>query len=150
MLAAAHAGDEAPLTYDILVSDAIDGLVHAEIRCDGRVIHRIAHRDDIITAPEALAGTSLFKLRGWIDGLTGGEQEAARLLQWGTIIAHGRAYSIDRLSDASKMPPNCYTFQPDNKSVAKRVGAVFDFSQGPRQLLDHLGRDGFGTRQIQQ
>ena len=91
----------------------------------------------------------MFKLRGWIDGLAGVEQEAARLLQWGTIIAHGRAYGIDRISDASKMPPNCYTFQPDNKAVAKRVGAVFDFSQGRISPLDHLGPDGFATREAQ-
>lgn len=147
LLAAAHASDTADMRYDIIVSDTIDGLVCAEIHRDDRLVFRIEHRGDILTAPMELAGASLFKLRAWIDGLAGIEQEAARLLQWGTIIAHGRAYSIDRLSDASKMPPNCYTFQPDNKVLAKRVGVVFDFSQGDAEPLDHFGRDGFGIRQ---
>ena len=118
----------------------------AEIRLDDQLVHRLVHRDDIVSAPSAIQGLSLFKLRGWIESLTGTEQEAARLLQWGTILAHGRAIPMDRQSDANRMPPNCYSFQEDMKKSAKRVGEVIDFSQGRFVPLGHLGEQGFSRR----
>jgi hypothetical protein len=146
VLAAAHAGDAAPTRYEMLVSDAVDGLIAAEIQRDGTTVHRIEHRDDIVTAPDVIAGTSLFKLRGWIETLDPTPREAARLLQWGTIIAHGRAIPMERQSDASRMPPNCYTFQPERKVDAKRVGKVLDFSRGGVAPLDHFDGQGFEDR----
>ncbi|RJF91192.1 DUF2889 domain-containing protein [Sphingomonas cavernae] len=148
VLAAAHAGDNAPIRYDILACDPIEGLVVAEIRRDGTLVHRIEHRDDIVTTPAAIAGTSLFKLRGWIESLEGTEREAARLLQWGTILAHGRNIPMERQSDASRMPPNCYTFQPDKKAVAKRVGKIIDFGEGSLEPLDHFAGGSFGSRTL--
>ena len=143
LLAAAHAADDTPTRYEILASDPVDGLVAAEIRRDGETILRFEHRDDILTAPVEIAGTSVFKLRGWIESLDGSLREAARLLQWGTILAHGRITPMERQSDASRMPPNCYTFQPERKGDARRVGVVLDFSEGARQPLDHFDGRGF-------
>jgi hypothetical protein len=143
VLAAAHAGDAAPMRYDILVCDPVEGLVTAEIRRDGRPVHRIVHRDDNIVTPLVIAGVSLFKLRDWIGGLDGPEREAARLLQWGTILAHGRITPMERQSDASRMPPNCYTFQPEMKVHAKRVGEVIDFTAADRQPLAHFDGTAF-------
>ena len=86
-----------------------------------------------------MAGTSLFQLRDWIGALdSAGAREAARLLQWGAIIAHGRAMPLENQSDASRMPANCFTFQPDMKTTARRVGRIVDFSQGGREPLDHF------------
>jgi Protein of unknown function (DUF2889) len=138
VLAAAHAFDAADTRYEILVCDPIDGLVTAEIRRDGVAIDRIEHRDDVVTSPEPLAGVSVFKLRGWIESHAGLEKEAARLLQWGTILAHGRTTPMERQNDASRMPPNCYTFQPENAANAVRVGEVIDFSSGGREPLSHF------------
>ncbi len=138
LLAAAHASDGGPTRYEILTSDPVEGLVIAEIRRDGAPVLRFEHRDDILTAPAEVAGTSVFKLRGWIETLDGPAREAARLLQWGTILAHGRITPMERQSDASRMPPNCYTFQPERKGDARRVGLVLDFSKGVRQPLDHF------------
>ena len=143
LLAAAHAGDDAPTRYEILTCDPVDGLVISEIRCDGATILRFEARDDVITAPAEIAGTSLFKLRGWIETLDGPAREAARLLQWGTILAHGRITPMERQSDASRMPPNCYTFQPDRKGDARRVGVVLDFSQGTTEPLAHFDGQAF-------
>ncbi|MCJ8156023.1 DUF2889 domain-containing protein [Sphingomonas sp. LaA6.9] len=148
VLAAAHAGDSTPTRFDILVCDPVDGCVVAEIRRDGALVHRIGHRDDIVTAPSAIAGTSLFKLRGWIETLMEPEREAARLLQWGAILAHGRIIPMERQSDASRMPPNCYTFQPDNKAVAKRIGKIIDFGAGSPEPLDHFDGASFGFRTL--
>lgn len=146
LLASAHANDGDQTAYDIAVSDPVDGLWHAEIRRDGKVVLALSHRDDVVITPEDIAGTSLFKLRSWIDALPEHQREAARLLQWGTILAHGRVIPMERQSDASRMPPNCYTFQEDMKKTARRVGRVLDFGQGPLVPLEHLGNDGFGSR----
>lgn len=145
LLAAAHAGDATPMRYDILVCDPVEGLITAEIRRDGQTIHRIVHRDDIVAEPAVIAGLSLFKLRDWIGGLDGLEREAARLLQWGAILAHGRLIPMERQSDASRMPPNCYTFQPEMKVHALRVGEVIDFTAVDRQPLDHFDGAGFSV-----
>lgn len=144
LLAAAHAMDTDPTRYDILVSDPVEGLVTAEIRRDGAVIHRIEHRADTVTKPADASGISLFKLRGWIETFSGIEREAARLLQWGTILAHGRTTPMDRQSDASRMPANCFTFQPENSANAVRVGQIVDFSGSGREPLSHFDGKAFG------
>ena len=69
--------------------------------------------------------------------LTRGEpREAAKLLQWGAIIAHGRMIPLENQSDATRIPPNCYTFQPERAVHAKRVGRIIDFSASERQPLE--------------
>lgn len=145
VLAAAHAQDQQPAVYDILVSDAVDGQNVAEIVCNGDVLLRLVHEADIVVEPEAVRGVSLFKLRPWIESLDAPLREAARLLQWGTIIAHGRAIPMERQSDASRIPPNCYTFQPERAVQAKRIGKIIDFSNGPRLPLDHFDGTSFRT-----
>lgn len=144
VLAAAHAHDAAPTRYDILVADARDGRNEAEIRRDGRMIVRLVHEADILVEPEEVRGVSLFKLRPWIEAQDAPTREAARLLQWGTILAHGRAMPIEKQSDARRMPPNCYTFQPENAKVAVRIGRVVDFSaEGAPEPLERLDGPGF-------
>ncbi|PPE71881.1 hypothetical protein C3942_21440 [Solimonas fluminis] len=137
VLAAAHAQDRAPLVYDILVSDPVEGRRRVELRRDGEPLLGWSDQDHRIVEPAELAGLGLFdQLRPWIDSLDPPRQEAARLLRWGAILAHGRVIPMERQSDASRMPPNCYSFQPPRKAQARRVGAIRDFSQGPAQPLD--------------
>lgn len=135
-LAAAHASDSDPTIYDILVSDPVAGKRCAELRCNGEKVLGWVESGFQIVEPEALAGTALDKLRPWIDTLNPGQQEAARLLQWGNMLANGRVIPLENQSDATKMPPGCYTFQPEHKHIAKRVGEIRDFSAGAKQPLD--------------
>ena len=138
VLAAAHAADHDSLIYDILVSDPIEGRRQTELRRDGRRVLGWVEVDGRIVEPEALAGVSVEKLRPWIDSLDSAGQEAARLLRWGTILAHGRTIPWERQSDSSRLPVgNCYTFQPDRITQAKRIGVIRDFSQGARPLEEH-------------
>ncbi|MCE7796886.1 DUF2889 domain-containing protein [Sphingobium sufflavum] len=139
-LAAAHAGDAGPTRYDILVSDHHDGRNASEIRRNGQLVHRWEMDGGFtMRVPDAVAGQNIMKLRGWIETLAPAEKEAAKLLQWGSIVAHGRTRPIDQQSDASKMPPSCYTFQPEKAAVAKRVGLIIDFSLDEgREPLDHF------------
>lgn len=143
-LAAAHAGDTEPTIYDILVSDHRDGHNASEIRRNGQMIHHWEMDGGFtMRLPDAVAGQNIMKIRSWIETLDPVRKEAAKLLQWGSIVAHGRTRPISQQSDASKMPPSCYTFQPEKAAVAKRVGLIIDFSlDEERDPLDQFnGRD---------
>jgi hypothetical protein len=136
MLAAAHADDAAQLVYDVLVSDPVEGRRYAELRRNGVADLRWSLDGFQIAEPAELAGMTLDKLGKWMDGLEPAGREAARILRWGAIIAHGRAIPIERQSDASRFPANCHTFQPENAVRARRVGEIRDFSAGPEQPLE--------------
>jgi hypothetical protein len=136
VLAAAHARDSAPLVYDILVSDPVGGERRADLRRNGESVLGWTEANFTLIEPAALAGTRLDKLRSWIDTLDPSKQEEARLLRWANMLANGRTLSFERQSDATRMPPNCYTFQPDRKTTAKRIGLIRDFSTGTAQPLE--------------
>ena len=129
-LAAAHAGDPAPLVYDVLVSDPVEGKSHAEIRRNGTMLLAWTLAGFTILTPGDAAGLNLFKLGEYLKTLDSSREEAARVLRWGTMIAHGRAIPLENQSDATKMPPNCFTFQPEMAVRAKRIGEIRDFSLG--------------------
>ena len=139
VLAAAHAQDATPVAYDLFASDPRNGERILEVRRDGRTVHRWVEQDGALIAPAAIAGRTLLTLRGWIDSLVGLEQEAARLLQWASLVAHGRTMPLEDQSRAADLPPNCYTFQPERAAMARRVGERFDFSDGSRVPLEGFG-----------
>lgn len=138
LLAAAHAGDAGPTTYDMLISDPVEGRNRAEIRRDGSAVMGWTVDKGEIVEPVAIAGIPLMKMRPWIETLEPADREAARLLQWATIIAHGRAIPLENQSDASRIPPNCYTFQPHRAVHAVRVGEIIDFSATARRPLEQI------------
>ncbi|RYD96304.1 MAG: DUF2889 domain-containing protein [Sphingomonadales bacterium] len=124
------------------------GLRIAHIRRDGMPVLRFAHRDDILESPEAVRGQHLLKLRDWIQSLDPATREAARLLQWASLIAHGRTIPMERQMDATRMPPNCFTFQPERARIARRVGKIIDFSASDARPLDHFDGTRFGARLV--
>ncbi|HTV96093.1 MAG TPA: hypothetical protein VME42_08810 [Steroidobacteraceae bacterium] len=136
VLGAAHALDAEPLVYDILVCDPIEGRRRAELRRDGAAVLAWSDEGNRIVEPAQLAGTALDKLRPWIESLPAQRREAARLLQWGAIIANGRSRSFERQSDARALGVGrCYTFQAHRVAAARRIDDIRDFSQGTTQLL---------------
>lgn len=141
VLAAAHALDSTATVYEVNVSDPVAGRVQAEVLRNAEPVWRWELQDDVLTAPAETAGLPLTKLRDWIASLAPAEAEAARLLQWASLVAHGRSIPLDRQSTASEMPPNCYTFQPGRAERARRIGSRFDFSAGDRALLDGFDPD---------
>lgn len=134
-LAAAHAADTAPTFYRVIATDAVAGERSLSLSRDGQPFLLWLERDNKLVDPPELAGLSLFELGGWISGLGPAEQEAARILRWASIIAHGRAIPIEQQSDASRIPPNCYTFQPGRKEQARRIGEIIDFATAGREPL---------------
>jgi hypothetical protein len=137
LLAAAHAFDEAPLVYDVLVSDPVDGERHAEIRRDGvTLMHWVEARRRIVK-PAEIAGKELMELRDWIKSLDPARQEAARMLRWAAIMSYGRGLPSGGLSDDPWRRPmgRCYTFSAGMVEKARPIGEVLDFSRGERELL---------------
>jgi hypothetical protein len=135
-LGAAHAFDDEPVIYDVLVSDPVDGRRQAELRRNGVVQLRLAHVDGRLVDPPELTGMTLDKLGPWIASLDPQLQEGARVLRWGTMIANGRTIPMERQSDASRFPVgNCFTFQPQMRIAAKRIGEIRDFGAGAGQPL---------------
>jgi len=142
ILAAAHAHESRPLTYDILVSDPVDGLRRAEIRRDGRRLlgwtdePRPFPEYNRLVEPRELAGQQLHRLRPWIETLDAERQEAARLLQWSAIVANGRSLPLEKHADASLMGTGrCYSFQEERAAQARRILDIRDFSDKSSQLL---------------
>jgi Protein of unknown function (DUF2889) len=139
VLSAAHAADRSLLLYDILVSDPVDGRRRAELRRNGGVVLSWVDAQYTIVEPAGLAGVRLDKLRPWIESLDAQGQEAARLLQWGAILAHGRSRPLQDQSDARSIGVDrCYTFQSRRVAFAQRIGAVRDFSNGTLQPLERI------------
>jgi hypothetical protein len=136
LLAAAHAHENVVLVYDIYVSDPIDGKRHAQLWRNAEHIIEWWDKSYRIVEPGELAGMKLNDMRLWIDSLAPVQQEAARILQWASIIAHGRIIPMDKQSDASRMPPSCYTFQPERAVIARRIGQTRDFSDATAQPLE--------------
>ncbi len=135
LLAAAHAGDSAGTVFDILVSDPEGEQRRAEIRRNGETILIWVESGFSIVEPEELAGENLWDMRDWLAAQDPATREAARLLRWGNMLANGRTIPIEDQSDASRMPPNCYTFQPERAAVAQRVGQIRDFGPGGDEPL---------------
>ena len=138
VLAAAHAHDGEPLEYRISASDPVDGRRVLELTAsDGRRLHW-EEQDGLLVAPESAKGMPLMVLRDWIAALPAEEQEAVRVLQWASLVAHGRTMPLEEQSNAAALPPNCYTFQPERAVHADRVGERFDFSEGGHEPLAGL------------
>jgi hypothetical protein len=135
-LAAAHASDTQTLTYDVLTSDPVDGTNHTELRRNGIIRHAWTMTNGKIVDPPDMNGMTLFTIQLKLERLDETGKEEVRVLRWGTIIAHGRTLPLENQSDASKIPPNCYTFQPAMAAQARRVGVIRDFSEGAVEPLE--------------
>ena len=134
--AAAHALDPDPTVYDVAVSDPRDGLVGAQLYRDGELVWDWTSQDGRFTAPAEIARCGLFELRDWIAKLDPAGREAARILQWASLVAHGRDMLWIQGEPVNEgMLANCFTFQPGRIENARRIGERLDFSAGERDLL---------------
>lgn len=146
LLAAAHAHDPVATLYEIAVADPVDGETHAQIRRNGLNVMAFAHHRDVMSSPDAVAGLSLFNLRDWIAALPDvAAQTAGRLLQWATIIAHGRGMTLAQHGDHSRIPANCFTFQDERRGDAQRLPTITDFSESGRTPLAAFDGERFGS-----
>jgi hypothetical protein len=137
VLAAAHAQDTERTVYDILVADPVDGVWRAELRRDGAGVLQWDVSGEVLVRPAHLAGTRLDNMRSWIESLDPVSQEYARLLRWGTMLAHGRARRYAPRTEPRTLPiGQCFSFQPANAPYAVYVeGSNRDFSGEARGPL---------------
>ena len=142
-LAAAHALDAAATLYELLVTDPLEGLIDAELRCNGEPVLRWKLRGIEVLEPAAIAGRSILHLRDWIASLDRSAREAARIAQWGCLVAHGRQLDWSQSAKQMAPPGSCHTFQPENASQAKHIGRRHDFSAGGRMPLSQWDGKGF-------
>lgn len=129
VLGAAHALDDAPLRYDLKVTDPVDGVREITIRRDGDPAMHWTERDRCFTEPSVIAGRNLLELGDWIASLPPADEEMARLLRGSAIISHGRQIPMEKQSDATKIPANCYTFQPETAAKSRRINGIHDFTE---------------------
>ena len=135
VLAAAHAGDADSIRYDLTVTDPLDGIRFLSGARNGEVLMRWTEQERVYTAPGAIAGRTIFELSGWIAGLERPDAEMARLLRTAAIVSHGRSIPMEEQSDASRIPPNCFTFQPGRRELAERQYDLRDFTRAMDALL---------------
>ena len=142
VIGAAHALDKSPVEYRIFVSDPceVDGARERrlEVLRDGAPVHRWIERDGQFTGPAGLAGLTALTMRDWIAGLGREEQEAARLLQWASLVAHGRMMSDEQRRASLEKRPSCFTMQPGRVEQARMANGMHDFSAGGTEPLAGL------------
>lgn len=138
-LAARHALDEAETEYEILASDPVEGVTELVLRRNGAVRQHWRAKDDVLIEPQAAAGLPLLGLRSWIATLSGDERAEARMLQWGSLVAHGRHIPWKTENTLRALPGSCYASQPERYELCQRTGDRIDFSaKGVRAPLDRL------------
>ena len=130
LFAAAHAGETAPIAYDVMVTDPSDGLREAHLKRDGQPLLDWQLSGDVFLAPLALEGRRLTEMNDWIASLDRAGAEAARILRWASFIASGRGRDMPAGMAATAFPgSSCYNFQPERAPHStRRPGADIDFS----------------------
>lgn len=136
VLAAAHAGETAPLRYDLTVGDPVKGTRQFAAARDGAEVFRWVEKDRVFVHPPEIAGLGLLTMSDWLQSLEPGPRELARLLRGAGIIAHGRQIPMDRQSDATVIPANCFTFQPERAADARRIAGFHNFTAAMDRPLD--------------
>jgi hypothetical protein len=128
VLAAAHARDAQPLVYDVLVSDPIAAhadLMLAEIRRNGVAVWqwqmRGQMRETLLLAPAAVAGVKLTELRDWIATLCAPEAEAARMLQWVSMMANVRQSRSSHIGPPPAARQRCYVLGGELASENRKL-----------------------------
>ncbi|MDE1145129.1 MAG: hypothetical protein PW843_00720 [Azospirillaceae bacterium] len=140
VVAAAHAGETVSITYDITVSDAVDGLRQAEIRRDGVPLLSWGLAGLVLSVPADLAGQDLRRFAQWMDRLPSALHLAAQMLRRGILVSGGRDLPMTGLDTAAALMPRmagaCFTFQPAVAAMARRSPEFRrDFSDKADDLL---------------
>ncbi len=125
LVALAHTGDTAPLTYEITVTPASGPLRTARLEADGRLVLEWTVAGNTLTGPGEWAGRTLSRsdFLTWSARLEPPLAEAATLLRRACHIAPSRDVDLDRLAVAAEsIPPSnsCHTLQPGVIEVARR------------------------------
>lgn len=143
VLAARHAADQAPLTYDIRVSDPDRGVRETDVARNGDVILRWKLGGSA-GAEDGLGG-DMTALDAWTRELPLDLQEAGRMLRRGAMVSGTRFFDFPVGAPAagmSQMIGACFTYQPERAGTALRVtDTIRDFSDNPEKMLTGESND---------
>lgn len=135
LFAAAHADESAPIAYDILVTDAVDGARRATLSRNGAPMLdwtlQGSAMNEVFTSPAELAGRQMSQLNEVIAQQDKTRAESMRILRWASMVAHGRVRDMPAGMSATEFPAgSCYNFQADRAPGSfRRPGADIDFSK---------------------
>lgn len=129
--------------YDVAIPDERDGVLPAEVSCDGLLQHSWQIRQREIIFPPHLAGKPIMKgFYQWATAEFAGDAlEAAEVLQRGYFVSHTRRLdlksSVGRPAFGDRMPEgSCYSY---NRGVVEHAfqacDNVRDFTDTPELLL---------------
>jgi hypothetical protein len=136
VIAARHALEVEPLTYDIRVSDPGEDGRLAEIDLAGETVLRWRFGDQRRVA-DALTG-SRREFDAWTRTLAPELQEAGLLLRRGVMVSGTRFYDfpVGAAAGMQQMIGACFTFHADRAWTALRVAdTIRDFSNEPEKML---------------
>lgn len=133
----------ADAVIDVAIPDEQNGRSRMTVDVnDVRVIDWLV-AGSVIQAPSSFAGQSLFKgFTGWAEArFTGATLDAARMLQKGAFVSHGRRYIVDRsagmrASDQMERLGDCYSFSaPQIFDATDILSYVRDFTSGMVEIV---------------
>lgn len=124
-LAAAHALDEAPLTYEVRVDIASFAERHAVLRRDGDVVLDWRIEGQQVVDGGACTGMGLDRasFSRWLEHVPVADREALFVLRRACSIALGRLIDLDAMTYASDARPadeSCHTYRSEVVDVAVR------------------------------
>lgn len=141
ILCAAHAGDDAPLAFDIRVADRIDGRTTAVLLENGAEVLRWRLDGTAIAGPAPWAGRDLRLLSKWRAELSPADAERAAVMRRAVFVSGIRAFRPVPGQRAADVGPRrmgaCYNFQlPRAADSVRAPGWTTDFSAGERAPLE--------------
>ncbi len=128
---------------DVVVGDERDGIICADIRIDGQLIHQWTLRGGCIESPAKYAGQSAFKgFIAWAKAnFEGDELRCALALQRGLMVANARRWDMASVAGqpANTFGPGpgvCYSYSEGRDRHGLRSQTpTRDFTHCPQQLL---------------
>ena len=144
VLMAAHAGDTAPLVFDMRVADAADGRTTATLHCNGEERLRLNLDGTVIAAPEPYAGLDLKQVSRWKHNLDAETAELMVMLRRAVYVSSARQYM-------GKMPAGmhgaqsplarhapCYNYRAPVVEETISLYETQDFSESGLEPLESL------------
>ncbi|PJI89547.1 hypothetical protein DAH55_18475 [Sphingomonas koreensis] len=138
VVAARHALDPAPFTYDIRVSDPVEGVIVAEIDRDGETLLHWQF-DDVRENAVGVPTGDRRAFDAWTRAQPENLIEGGLMLRRGVMVSGTRFFDFPvgaAASAMSQMIGSCFTYAPERAGQALREpDTIRDFSNHPEKML---------------
>lgn len=140
IVAAAHAGDTGPTTFDMKVADRVEGRTTATLAENGtqRLCWQLC--ETMIEGPERFAGLDIKRVSRWKHDFPAVEGEWSTLLRRAIFISGARVYEKPVGKTAADMGPLrmgvCFNYQEPQARESMPIFERLDFSMTPGEPLE--------------